>query len=682
MKRKEQEEKQKLPEPQQQVSSGDLTNSLVRRFDTASTLIKNDIYNTSIMSTRYGFFFDLASFLHRNAKYPSLLRNKVPSIVVDSIKNSKIIALKVIRFRADVGKFKNKEEEVVADIPNIRESDKDFFKAHIRSVSSMPEILLITGSDPSLFYKTRGKYKYKIYVEIKDGSIQTLQNLYQECSDLILQCERDLIDASRPIIVAKMQEDLNPHIDSVLEFSSLSINNGYYDVAEDVFDESLSNHPSFSAAEINRRLSLYENLLMLFLTANDIEEETSFSEKEAYARKIKNTIKVAISPGSGNPEGLRLFISTLRDSLETLKNLDVGFTPGVISNGGRLETPNYFNVIKEEYTFDTLIDADGQKNIGFEYFDQIEDQPGFIKISDAALDKNLLGYQKLKNLIFPVAGSIAKLNVLHNFGLSEREQITLCFNGIDVALSTAGHPEFESIVSSGEIGVNYSSISSDSQTYKNIILKILADSNVLSRRNISIDVVDTAGAGITDASTSISSVNLQIDTDAIDNFKKVISKNITVGILNTAERANNSDVSSHYYRITQYIKQKDLYPFIDLTNVGQILAESSTMKIQSETACLARAIMFKKEKDGTYNLKNPQRLSISDTDPSLEYLCILERYSNPKIGLKSSHFQLIPTLNSYFVKQAREIPEQFTKNTITNPAILSIIGVSAALNFS
>ena len=607
--------------------------------------IKNDVYNTSLEVNRFGFFFDFKNFLLKNVSYPGLLDNISSEISSQVIKNSKIGSIKIVRIRSDaLVKSHTVEEELVAYVPNLDTADKDHFKVHIKTISSLPDLLFITGTDAGTAYKTYGKYKYKVYFEIMDGSILEIQKLYQKLIDLTKDLEDSLVIASKPVLYIDKINDQNPHIDSSLENYTQNITKGYYLPDEDVFDETLGEIYAFTEKEITKKINFFGEVLKVLYTANNTKDTTGIIEK---INNIKKNIKNSISPRTGNPDGLRSFISLIRQSMDKLKSLDIGFIPSSHIESGVLLYPNFSKYIREEHEFSSVFDADKEKKVGFDYFDYSSDDPGLLQVPYVNIDTGLSGYQRLRNLVLPLNDTVARLDIKNNLGIADKDDLVLCFNGLDIMLSSAGTGGYENILST-KSSLNYlGSISQKSDIAKELIYKILSDFSILSDMNISVDIDSSDGKPFNDL------IN-RPNQNLLNAYKRIISRNLTIGLINTAERKNNSNASAYYSRLMQYAGKQEKYPFIDISNIEKDISNSSLLKIKSETASHINAIIFKKDSSGVYNLNEQIIINQDEMDPGLDYLCSLERYTNEQLGLTQPFFNNIASLNKYVIRLAQK----------------------------
>ena len=610
----------------------------------AAEHIKNDIYNTNIVANRYGFFFDYKNFLLNHVTYPGLIHNMSKKISDKAFKGCSLFAAKVTRTRIDGDAHKNKlEEEVIADSFTSKPS-KDYFKVHARIISNLPELIFMEGIDVGIAYKTYGKYRYKVYIEAIDGTVREMERLYGEGLSLIKNLEHDLIIASKPILDSERIIDSNPHIDNIRENEPERLTKGYYITDEDIFDDSLANFLPFTEQFITSRLEYLKNLLLVIYTANIVYKKDVVHKRMLDINKIIENIRLSISPGTGNPDGVKAFIDTIRSALERLKELDVGFKPSYNAEHGDDIYPNSAKYIKDEHTFINSFDVERNKKVGFQYFDLIDDGVGLARVSKEYISTAYEGYQHLANIVLPYDTKVSTLDIRGNLGLVERSQILFSYNALDVILSSANSPNYENMAFGG-IAHALDSNSSAAEVSVDLIYRLLSDTSFLSNQNITVQLAYTG-----EDSKPAEAGRLSLQVSKLQ--ERILQRRLEVGILNTAKRIYNKEISAYYSRLIKYKMSPGDFSFIKPSDIGPDILDSSLLKVKYETASKMYGITFSKKQDDTYNLNSVILLEQSEMSPLLEYLCELKRYTNSSIGLLEPVFPAVPTLNKFFIKSA------------------------------
>tara|TARA_R100000234_G_scaffold119621_1_gene103100 strand:+ start:21861 stop:25370 length:3510 start_codon:yes stop_codon:yes gene_type:complete len=397
-----------------------------RRNYFSNIYLTRDMHGNAI----FGFNFDHLGFMASNSRFGTLFDNSDIGIRNALLASSPIVDLTIFRERVRVFTGNNRLEstaEQVADFdfqegpqPVIcsfdvfgrlqKRSKYSFVGEEFNKTVELPphnnvptgyeltgmlEELKVQGSsgyrtffgqDSQISRITDGKYQYSVKLQIKDGTIDFLQNKLQELRGASNEVEEYLLRASRP-------KNFNPYTRKFVDsFVKKEMNPVLYAVLNAAEIDNLQE--AVESEAINRDLQGWAKAIIKYI---EILNLLSNIDNDKKTRLIRATYAM-LSPATAS-------IDTISSFVELLKNLENKLTTLISKTSAErkeyrssIQSEEAYPMLEVSSNFMEIYDSNVIKDTGFDYFGMQKEMVGILKISRSSfisrVESELRRYEK------------------------------------------------------------------------------------------------------------------------------------------------------------------------------------------------------------------------------------------------------------------------------------------------
>jgi len=346
---------------------------------------------------KFLFGIDFMNVLKNYSKFSKLYDSNNQTFKSESIRNTKILDLKLYRRRIknnissnnsvaklDLEKF-NEEESDELIFQTKDESWRNIIDSNTQEASIRETELLVssdtefmryfTGVDKTFKQLTDGVYQYYIEFELEDGAIQLIKDQLENLSLAKNQLTEYYNTVSKPTMRKFLLESQNPHIDSPRETSHNSVITDYgYDIVLNKLSPQLANRLINQYGGIDAALSPWVSSATIFEVALDVFSE-SIQTNEDRLSKI-NFLSTILMPRSTNPsiiskiiELINYITSSISKTFDiNLENINSSSPVSPLST----RTSKSFKVIK---FFNDIFDSNTLKSYNIDYLSASPSDP-------------------------------------------------------------------------------------------------------------------------------------------------------------------------------------------------------------------------------------------------------------------------------------------------------------------
>jgi hypothetical protein len=599
---------------------------------------------------RYGFFFDYKNYMLDNAAFSDIIKASSQEIKDKFYEESKILDVKIYRIRDNLFKHRlTGETPVNFSTFNDRSGDTST-KLLSQGLLDEAEPVLIeekikknqfgyldgleffSGVDKSIGDITKGKYKYKTTMKLLDGSYYTVHRLKERLIENLSFLKEYYNLSKIPELITRSFID-NPHIDSPLEYSSLSVKKGYYNPTENRFNDGLSDKND----ELQNIVNDYKEIYLTIVNSDSKFENEKIQNNKQEANEIASTMINLIKPNFGNPSGVLKVINMYESLIEKINYLlnSKGSSISIKKQDGTLER-SFIKSLDLEEVFDNFIfEADSAKNFGLNYFSRQPLQNYGLGEFNRGYLEDLTFNKKLTYIILPDNVRFYRINITDKDAKLSNETGDKVYNALENILVSFNEE-------------NFKNISSSTQAIKNLVNNDVAETNSIFN-NLKINGINLDNKKL---------LNIPFSTTN-KSEQEIKSKQ---RILNSYKNNNFSKISNSLNNIKQNFKNKKTFsdnvtlvskyiPF-NLTEYKDTnLEKTSRFKIKEQTTKKIYYISFQKQY-GRFLLKDPVYLPLNSASTNEKFLCLLGDQNLEDQEISQNFFPFsskIPVFNDYFI---------------------------------